>query len=118
MVCEAGVTMIEGVVVLAGTSVAEMVAAVYPVPLAVKVVTPVPVALAVTVTVWAVEKLDGVKVRLVGEAVSPALPLAATETVSFDAGACDSASVNVPVLPWVTCRLAGDAVIDAPPVVE
>ena len=35
-----------------------------------------PVALAVTVTAWAVAKSAGVKARLVGEAVSPVLPLA------------------------------------------
>ena len=75
------------------------VAAVYPLPLAVKVVVPVPLELAVTVTVCAVEKLDGVNVRLAGDAVSPVLPLAATDTVSFAAGACDRARVNVPVLP-------------------
>jgi len=75
------------------------------------VVVPVPVALAVTVTVCAVEKLDGVKVSVVGDAVSPVFPDAATVTVSFDVGACDKASVKVPVLPWATLRLVGLALI-------
>ena len=61
-----------------------------------------PLELAVTVTVCAVAKLAGVNVRLAGEAVSPVLPLDATDTVTFAVGACDSARVNVPVLPWVT----------------
>ncbi len=71
-----------------------------------------PVALAVTVTVCAVAKLAGVKVRLAGEAVRPALPLPETVTVTFEAGAWDRARVNVPVLPWVTFRLAGVAVME------
>ena len=71
-----------------------------------------PLELAVTVTVCAVAKLDGVNVRLVGDSVSPALPLAAMDTVTFAVGACDSASVNVPVLPWVTLRLVGVAVME------
>ena len=58
-----------------------------------------PVELAVTVTVCAVAKLDGVNVRLVGDSVSPALPLDVMVTVSFAVGAFDSARVNVPVLP-------------------
>ena len=99
MVCEAGVTIRLGVPVVDGTSVAVMTAAVYPLPLAVKVVVPVPVALAVTVTVCGVAKFDGVNVRLAGDSVSPVLPLAAMDTVSFAVGACDSARVNVPVLP-------------------
>jgi hypothetical protein len=110
MACEAGDTIIVGVV-LAGTSVAEMVAAVYPLALAVNVVTPVPLELAVTVTVCAVEKFDGVNVSEVGDSVSPVLPLAAMVTVSFEVGACDSASENVPVLPWVTFRLVGVALM-------
>ena len=53
-------------------------------------------------------------VRLVGDSVSPALPLAARDTVTFEAGADDSARVNVPLPPWVTLRLAGVAVIVPP----
>ena len=34
------------------------------------------------------------------------------ETVTFEAGADDSARVNVPVLPWDTFRLVGVAVMD------
>jgi hypothetical protein len=68
--------------------------------------------LAVTVTVCGVEKLDEVKVRLVGEAVSPVFPLAATETVTLLVGALDSARVNVPVPLWATVRLVGVAVMD------
>ena len=56
--------------------------------------------------------MDGVNVSEVGEAVSPVLPLAAMAAVTFAEGAEDNASVNVPVLPWVTCRLAGVAVIE------
>ena len=56
-------------------------------------------------------------VRLVGDSVSPALPLAAMDTVTFDVGADDSARVNVPVLPWVTLKLVGVAVIEPPLVV-
>jgi hypothetical protein len=99
MVCDVGVTTRLGVPLLDGTSVAVTVAAVYPLALAVKVVVPVPVALAVTVTVCGVEKFDGVNVRLAGDSVSPVLPLAAMDTVSFAVGACESARVNVPVLP-------------------
>jgi hypothetical protein len=103
---------------LDATSVAVTVAAVSPPPLAVKVVAPVPLELAVIVTVCGVEKLDGVNVSEVGEAVSPVLPLAAMDTVTLEAGADDSASVNVPVLPWVTFRLVGEAVIEPPAVVD
>ncbi len=39
------------------------------------------------------------------------------DTVTFAVGADDSARVNVPVLPWVTLRLAGVAVIEPPLVV-
>jgi hypothetical protein len=76
------------------------------------VVVPVLVAFAVSVTVCGVLKFDGVNVRLVGEAVRPEFPLAARLTVSLEVGACDKASVNVPVVPWVTLRLEGVAVID------
>ena len=98
-VCDAGVTIRLGVPVLAGTSVALTVAAVYPLPLALNVVTPVPVALAVTVTVCAVAKFDGVNVSVDGDSVSPLFPDAAIETVSFADGAADRARVNVPVWP-------------------
>src|SRR6185437_4227057 len=98
--------------VVTGTSVTETVAEVKPVPLAVNVVVPVPVVLAVTVTVCGVAKFDGVKVSVVGDAVTPVLPVAAMLTVSLADGAADSASVKVPVFPWVTDRLVGVAVID------
>jgi hypothetical protein len=111
MVCEEGVTIRLGVVT-PGTSVAEMVAEVKPLELAVNVVTPVPVALADTVTVCAVLKLDGVNVRLVGDAVRPAFPDEARLTVTFAVGALDSARVKVPVPLWVTFRLVGVAMID------
>ena len=55
-------------------------------------------------------------VRLVGDSVSPALPLAAMDTVTFAVGADDSARVNVPLPPWVTVKLVGVAVIEPPPV--
>ena len=47
-----------------------------------------------------------------GVSVRPLLPLAAMATVTFAVGAEDRARVNVPVLPWVTCRLVGVAVIE------
>src|SRR5215470_3131548 len=117
MVCAAGVTIRLGVPLFEDVSVAVTVAAVYPAPLAVNVVVPVLVAFAVTVTVCGVAKLDGVNVRVVGDAVSPVFPLDATVTVSLEAGAVDSARVNVPVCPWATLRLVGVAVITPPPVV-
>jgi len=65
------------------------------------------------VTVCAVANLAGVKVRLAGEAVSPVLPLAATVTGDVWRWApATRARVNVPVLPWVTFRLAGVAVME------
>jgi hypothetical protein len=107
-----GDAVIEPPLVLEATSVAVTVAAVYPLALAVKVVVPVPLELAVTVTVCAVAKLDGVNVSEVGEAVSPVLPLDVMARVTLDVGAEDRASVNVPVVPWVTCRLVGVAVTE------
>src|SRR5215831_18403451 len=109
MVCEVGDTIM--LTVFAGTSVAVTVAEVYPVPLAVNVVVPVPLALAITVTVCAVAKFDGVNVSVAGDAVSPEFPDAAMVTVSLEVGAADSASVNVPVLPWVTDKADGVALI-------
>jgi L-fucose mutarotase/ribose pyranase (RbsD/FucU family) len=93
----AGVTTIDGVLV--AVSVAVTAVEVYPEADAVNVVIPVPLELAVTVTVCGVLKLDGVNVRLAGEAVSPVFPLAAMLTVVLLVGACDSARVNVPVPP-------------------
>ena len=69
-----------------------------PVALTVNVVAPVPELFAVIVTLCAVAKLDGVKVSDVGEAVSPLLPLAAIDTVTFEDGAEDSDIPTVPVL--------------------
>jgi hypothetical protein len=92
-------------------SFAVTVAAVYPVPDAVNVVVPVLLALAVTVTVCGVLKLDEVNVSVVGDAVSPVLPDAATVTVSVPVGAADSARVNVPVPLCCTFRLVGVALI-------
>jgi hypothetical protein len=80
----------------------------------VNVVVPLLELSAVTVTVCGVAKFAGVNVSDVGDAVSPVLPLAAIETVSFADGAEDRASVNVPVLPWATCKPAVLAVIDPP----
>ena len=101
---------IDGVFV--AVSVAVTAVDVYPEADAVNVVIPVPLELAVTVTVCGVLKLDGVNVRLAGEAVNPVFPLAAMLTVVLLVGACDSARVNVPVLPWATLRVVGVAVID------
>src|SRR5262249_20340857 len=105
----AGVAVMDGVVL--AVSVAVTVAAGEPVPPAGNVVVPVPVLFAITGTVCAVAKFGGVNVSVAGDAVSPALPDAAMVTVSLEVGAADSASVNVPVLPWVTDKADGVALI-------
>jgi hypothetical protein len=79
-------------------SVAVNVTEVRPLALAVNVVAPVPELFAVIVTLCAVAKFDGVNVSDVGEAVSPLLPLAAIDTVTFEDGAEDRDIPTVPVL--------------------
>jgi hypothetical protein len=112
-----GVAVIDGVVTVVSCTVT--VADVYPLPDAVNVVVPVPVVLAVRFTACGVPKFDGVKVRLVGDAVTPEFPDEAIVTVSFEVGAADSDRLKDPVPPWLTDRLVGVAVIDGvvvPPV--
>jgi len=94
--------------VTGGCSVAVNVTEVSPEELSVNVACPVLEPSAVIDTACPLLKLEGVKVRLVGDAVRPVLPeVLATDTVTFEEGAEDSETATVPVLLCVIVCEAG-----------
>src|SRR5215469_3084668 len=115
MVCVPGLTTMVGVE--EACSVAVKVTDVKPEALTVNVAAPVPELLAVSVTFCAVEKFDGVNVSELPPVTDrPLLPeVNAVVTVTFEAGAADSDTPTVPVLPWVMFCAVGLTTMLPPP---
>src|SRR6185437_14254585 len=81
------------------------------------VATPVLELSAVIVTVWGVPKLDGVNVSEPPPVTeSPVFPdVLVVVSVTFEVGAADNETANVPVLPCVADSEVGFATMLAPP---